>query len=200
MSSFLIWRPIISTAAASNCRWNTAQDVAPSNFGGFTVVECVPGPPPPAHRDRTSTSANWASSSLRVVSMPSRRFRVCFSIMKVTSFCCLKPSFHFGLAFIYLWLQRTDFAPEVIYLCLQPFCNTAHAVAHLIFNNVAYVTPQCLLSGTECTYSVLNSAVMVNISLFSSLNWSVINCSVASILNQNSLYPTSDISCNRHGL
>ena len=48
--------------------------------------------------------------------------------------------FHLCLAAIYRWAHRTSFFPEVVHLCLYFFCNTSHTFAHLIFNNVAYVT------------------------------------------------------------
>ena len=94
--------------------------------------------------------------------------------------------FSICLALTYPRLQRSCLVLDVIYLCLQS-CNNAHAAAHRIFNNVAYVilqlcgggtyfTFQCLLPGTKCTH-VLQfcggstyftlSAVVVLISLFS---------------------------------
>ena len=151
-AAFSLGIQFFCTATASNCRWNTAQDVAPSNFGGLTVMVLAPGPPPPARLDRASAAANWTSNS-------SRRFTGLLFHHRGDIFLLLiQPLFQLCLT-----------NAQVTYLCFEPLPNCTHTVAHLVLygmhlshevsSNLAhvrlqfctYVTLQWLLSGTKCT-------------------------------------------------
>ena len=124
-------------SAVSNSWWNTAQDVAPSNFGSFTVVILAPGPPPlvPA-----STAANWASSSRRALSNSSRRsvvqpWRLHFPVV-------------YQVFLLVLLSQRTNHlfvfqAPPWLLSCNFPSCSLWHVLE--LWGQLLFCSCQTLL-------------------------------------------------------
>jgi len=112
------------TTAVSNCRRNTAQYVAPLNFGSLTVVILAPGPSPPSRQFSASTAIKWASSSRRVASISFRRSAVqiwrLHSPVVYQAFLqfCLASARHLFVFQAFPWLLS----------CIFPSCSPMHVL------------------------------------------------------------------------